>query len=278
MKFKQILNDGANGKKNCKVIVVMPAYNAEQTLEQTFKDIPAGSVDEVILVDDCSKDHTVEIAKRLGITVIQHKVNKGYGGNQKTCYDEALRKDADIVVMLHPDYQYDSRLIAFFSGYLQEGICDIMLGCRIRARAEALASGMPVYKYFSNRFLTIIENIVLGQNLGDFHSGFRVYTREALETIPYHKNSDDFVFDSEFLAQAAYFGFRIGDAPMPTRYFDEASSINFKRSFIYGLSTLAVLVKYCLHRWKIKRFDIFIPNSKPVKQIQRRQTLVEADS
>jgi len=230
------------------VIVVMPAYNAELTLEKTFYDIPEDSVAEVILVDDASTDNTVELARRLGITVICHDKNMGYGANQKSCYDAALAKGADAVVMIHPDYQYDARIIPHALGFLSTGICDVILGSRIRTRRETLDSGMPLYKYLSNRFLTFIENIILGQNLGDFHSGFRAYTREVLETIPYRQNSDDFVFDSEFLALAAYSGFRIGDVPIPTRYFDEASSINFKRSVKYGLQTLAVMLQYLLAR------------------------------
>ena len=208
-----------------KIIVVMPAYNAEFTLERTYKDIPDGSVDEIILTDDASSDKTVEIAKKLGITTICHKINQGYGANQKTCYDAALEREADIVIMIHPDYQYDSRLIPFAAGFIEKEVCDVVIGSRIRTRGEVIAGGMPIYKYLSNRFLTIIENIILGQNLGDFHSGFRAYSREVLETIPYHNNSSDFVFDTEFLAQVVYFGFKIGDIPVPCRYFEEASYI-----------------------------------------------------
>ena len=240
-----------------KVIVVMPAYNAATTLERTFLDIPPGTVDKVILVDDGSRDNTVEIATRLGLTVIRHERNEGYGGNQKTCYREALAQGADVVVMLHPDYQYDSRLIPYFLGYLELDICDVMLGNRIRTRQEVLRGGMPIYKYLSNRVLTILENVILGQNLGDFHSGFRVYRRKVLEVIPFEKNSNDFVFDSEFLAQAAYHGFRIGDAPVPVRYFPEASSIHFLGSLRYGFKTLGVLARYLLHRWRIVRCPLF---------------------
>ena len=246
-------------QEKMKIIAVMPAYNAELTIEKTFSDMPRGSVDEVILVDDASQDRTVEIAKRLGLTIIQHTENKGYGANQKTCYDVALEKGADIVVMIHPDYQYDSRVIPYAMGFLKTGICDVVLGSRIRTRKEALESGMPVYKYISNRFLTIIENVLLSQNLGDFHSGFRAYTRKVLETIPYKKNSNDFVFDTEFLAQAAFFGFRIGDVPIPTRYFDEASSINFIRSVKYGIQTLGVVLKFLVQKTKLFKFDIFKP-------------------
>jgi glycosyltransferase involved in cell wall biosynthesis len=242
-----------------KVVVVMPAYNAELTLERTVRDIPPGSVDEVVLVDDCSKDGTVALARSLGLHVIAHTANTGYGGNQKTCYREALARGADIVVMVHPDYQYDPRLIPFFTGYLATGVCDVMLGSRVRSRRETIESGMPWWKYVANRVLTTIENVALGQNLGDFHSGFRVYTRKVLETVPWESNDDGFVFDSEFLAQAAYFDFRIGDAPVPCRYFDEASSIRFWASSVYGTKTLLVLVKYWLHRIGIARFAIFTP-------------------
>jgi glycosyltransferase involved in cell wall biosynthesis len=240
-----------------KVIVVMPAYNAESTLEKTYRDIPAGSVDEVILTDDQSKDNTAQLARKLGIVVLEHEENLGYGGNQKTCYDEALRRGADIIVMLHPDYQYDPRVIPFAVGFIKAGICDMILGSRIRTRKETLENGMPLYKYISNRFLTIVENITLGQNIGDFHTGFRVYHRRVLETVAYHKNSNDFVFDTEFLAQTVYHGFRIGDIPIPTRYFAEASSINFRRSLKYGLLTLAVMGKFLLQKIKLCRFPIF---------------------
>jgi glycosyltransferase involved in cell wall biosynthesis len=250
--------DKSGGKNKNKVIAVMPAYNAELTLERTFLDIPEGSVDEVVLIDDCSTDRTVDVAKKLGITVIQHKINKGYGANQKTCYDTALAKNADIIIMIHPDYQYDSRLVPYLLGFLEKGICDVILGSRIRSRREARDGGMPLYKYISNRFLTIVENMILGQNLGDFHSGFRAYTRDVLEKIPYRSNSDDFVFDTQFLAQAVYFGFKIGDAPVPCRYFKEASSINFIRSSKYGLQTLAVMGKFLIQKLKLGRFRIFL--------------------
>jgi glycosyltransferase involved in cell wall biosynthesis len=240
-----------------KVIAVMPAYNAELTLEKTFRDFPEGSIDEVIVTDDCSSDRTVEIAEGLGISVLRHSENKGYGANQKTCYNTALERDADAVVMIHPDYQYDSRVIPYALGFLSVGVCDVIIGSRIRTRRETLESGMPLYKYLSNRFLTIIENFVLGQNIGDFHSGFRAYTRKVLETIPYNKNSNDFVFDSEFLAQAVFFGFKIGDIPIPCRYFGEASSINFLRSLKYGLQTLLVIAKYMIQKTGLINFKIF---------------------
>jgi glycosyltransferase involved in cell wall biosynthesis len=235
----------------------MPAYNAARTLKATVDDIPKNCFNEIILVDDCSTDGTVAVAKKLGLTVIEHKKNKGYGANQKSCYDIALEKKADVIVMLHPDYQYDGRLIPSFVDYISKDVCDIILGNRIRSRKEALRSKMPFYKYLSNRFLTIIENMVLGQNLGDFHSGFRCYHKSVLESIPYKNNSDDFVFDTQFLAQAAYFNFTIADAPIPCRYFQEASSINFLRSCKYGLLTLYTMMQFTLQKIKIGRFKIF---------------------
>ncbi len=226
------------------VIVVLPAYNAEKTLEKTITDIPANTVDHLLLVDDCSTDNTVTVAKSLGLEVITHSKNRGYGANQKTCYDRALETDADIIIMLHPDYQYDSRLIPAFINFLQTGVCDLLLGNRIRSRSEAVRSGMPSWKYISNRALTIVENIFLGQNLGEWHSGFRAFKRKIIEKIPYQMNSNDFVFDTQFLIQAVYFGFKVGDAPMPVRYFEEASSINFFRSLRYGLETLNAVGSY----------------------------------
>lgn len=242
-----------------KVIVVMPAYNAEKTLQRTVGDIPSGSVDKIILVDDCSCDQTVAVARRLGLEVIRHEKNTGYGGNQKTCYRAALQAGADIVIMIHPDYQYDSRLVPYMTGLLKDGICDVVLGNRIRTRQEALAGGMPAYKYVSNRLLTIVENFAMGQNLGEWHSGLRAYTRKVLETLPWERNSDDFVFDCEFLVQAAAFGFRLGDIPVPARYFDEASSINFKRSVRYGLESLRSVLRYHLHRRHLRRCPLFDP-------------------
>ena len=242
----------------------MPAYNAEFTLEKTYNEIPKGSADEIILVDDASSDRTAEIAEQLGLTVLSHSKNKGYGANQKTCYDAALERGADAIIMIHPDYQYDCRVIPYVLGFLSTGICDIVIGSRIRTRREALECGMPLFKYFGNRLLTIIENIALGQNLGDFHSGFRAYTRQALETIPYDCNSNDFVFDTEFLAQAAFYGFRIGDVPVPTRYFDDSSSISVPRSIQYGLQTLWVMAKYLIQKTGVYTFKIF--RSPPAKK------------
>lgn len=249
------------GSKKPRVIAVMPAYNAETTLERTLNDIPKGSVDEIILVDDCSKDGTVELARKLGLTVVTHERNTGYGGNQKTCYETALAHGADFVVMVHPDFQYDSRVIDVAVKILQLGILDFVMGCRIRTRKETLQGGMPVWKYVANRALTFIENVLFGQNLGDFHSGFRAYRREVLERIPFHNNSNDFVFDSQFLAQAVHFGFKIGDIPVPVRYFDEASSISFRRSLTYGTATLGVMATYWLNRLGLKKSKLFTANS-----------------
>ena len=243
-----------------KVIIVMPAYNAAETLERTYRDIPAGTYDEIILVDDNSEDNTAEISRSLGIHTIVHTDNRGYGGNQKTCYTEALKRGADIVIMIHPDYQYDSRLVPYILGFLEIGICDIILGSRVRTRKEALDCGMPAYKYIFNRFLTTIENLVLGQNVSDFHTGYRAYTRAVLETIPFMKNSDGFVFDTEFLVQSVYFGFRIGSVPVPVRYFSEASSIDFSNSVVYGTKTLGALVKFVNQNLGIKSYTLFQRN------------------
>ncbi|MBI5244837.1 MAG: glycosyltransferase family 2 protein [Elusimicrobia bacterium] len=237
----------------------MPAYNAEKTLERTIRDIPEGTVDEIIVVDDCSKDRTVEIARKLGLTTIVHEKNTGYGGNQKTCYREALKRGADIVVMIHPDYQYDARLTPYLVGLIEKDVCDFVLGNRIRTRQEALSGGMPPYKYLFNRLLTVLENFWTGQNLGEWHSGLRAYSRKALETIPWELDSDDFVFDQQVLHQAAALGLRMGDIPVAARYFEEASSIGFGRSVVYGLSTLVVMLQVLLHRLGLWRSRLFMP-------------------
>ncbi len=244
---------GASGK----AIVVMPAYNAETTLEKTVADLPDGCVDEIILVDDCSRDNTVALGRSLGLQVIAHETNQGYGANQKTCYAAALEQGADVVLMIHPDYQYDSSVVGVLIELLRRDHCDVLLGNRIRSRREALAGGMPPYKYLANRALTIVENVWLGQNLGEFHSGMRGYRREVLETIPWQRNSDDFVFDSQFLVQSVHFGFRLGDIPVPVRYMAEASSINFKRSSEYGLRTLQTLMQWSLHRSGLAANSLF---------------------
>lgn len=233
-------------KATSKVIAVMPAYNAAKTLKKTVLDIPKDTVDTIILVDDKSSDETVHIAKQLGLKVITHPQNRGYGGNQKTCYTLALSEGADVVVMIHPDYQYDSTLTADMVRPIIEGKVDIMLGSRIRTRAEALAGGMPKYKYLGNRFLTFVENTILGQNLSEYHTGFRAFSRRALEKVPFHTYSDDFVFDSQILFGCIANNERIGEIPVPVRYFQEASSINFWRSCIYGLSILRDLLLFVI--------------------------------
>jgi glycosyltransferase involved in cell wall biosynthesis len=255
-----------------RIIAVLPAYNAELTLAATLADVPTGALDEVILVDDGSRDRTVQVARDMGLTVIEHPNNRGYGGNQKTCYRHALDHGADIIVMIHPDYQYDSRVIPLAVGIIELGICDVVLGSRIRSREEALAGRMPVWKYLSNRCLTAFENLALGQNLGDFHSGFRVYRRRVLETIPFERNSDDFVFDTQFLVQAVHFGFRLGDIPVPVRYFEEASSINLPRSMKYGLGTLGVVAQFWLNRLRLRRSSLF--EEKPAASMATNEVLV----
>lgn len=230
--------------KNQKVVVVLPAYQAERTLEQTVREIPRKVVDEIILVDDASSDKTLKIAHKLRLLTKQHQLNKGYGANQKTCYKYALERDADIVIMLHPDYQYDPKLIPHFVDFIKHDYFDVMLGTRIRTRMEALAGGMPMYKYLANRILTFFQNIITGQNLSEWHTGMRAYRREVLEAIDFMNNSDDFVFDSQVLFQIVERGFRIGEIPVPVRYFKEASSINFERSVRYGIGTLLEGLKY----------------------------------
>lgn len=227
-----------------KTTIIMPAYNAAETLERTYRDIPKGIAQEVILVDDGSQDETVKLAKKLGLKTFVHPANLGYGGNQKTCYWEALKNKPGIVVMIHPDYQYDASLTKELVKPILEGRFDIMLGSRIRSRKEVLAGGMPFYKYFANRFLTLMENLVLGLNLSEYHTGFRAFSSKVLKTVPFQRFSNDFVFDQEILIAAVAAGFRIGEIPVPVRYFPEASSINFTRSFRYGLMTLLTLLKY----------------------------------
>ncbi|NLO91604.1 MAG: glycosyltransferase family 2 protein [Elusimicrobia bacterium] len=242
-----------------KTIVVLPAYNAALTLEKTIADLPPGCADKIILVDDASRDNTADLAEKLGLTVIRRQKNGGYGANQKTCYRAALEEGADIVVMIHPDYQYNPKVAPFMTGLIKENVCDVVLGNRIRTRREALAGGMPFYKYVSNRALTLAENVVTGQNLGEWHSGLRAYSRKTLETIRWEENSDDFVFDAQFLIQSAAAGLRIGDVPVQTKYFEEASSINFSRSVTYGLGSLYLLGRYALHKSGLCKYKLLEP-------------------
>lgn len=228
---------------NQKIIVVLPAYNAAETLERTVKDLPS-LVDEIILVDDKSHDATATLARQLGLFVFEHDQNGGYGANQKTCYKLALSHGADIIVMIHPDYQYDPKLVKYFAEFIGDDYFDVMLGTRIRSRRETLAGGMPLYKYLANRVLTIFENFVSGQNLSEWHTGMRAYKREVLTKINWADNSNDFVFDSQVLFQIVARQYRIGEIPVPVRYFKEASSINFWRSLKYGLGTVVVALKY----------------------------------
>jgi glycosyltransferase involved in cell wall biosynthesis len=220
-----------------KVVVVLPAYHAGKTLERTVSEIPRDVVDEILLVDDASGDETVDVARRLGLTVFVHPQNRGYGGNQKTCYREALKAGADIVVMLHPDYQYSPRLVGAMAQMVASGHYDVVLGSRILAQ-DAMQGGMPLYKYVSNRLLTAIQNLLMNQKLSEYHTGFRAFSREVIETLPLESNSDDFIFDNQMICQGIRAGFRIGEISCPTRYFPEASSIDFRRSVTYGLGVL----------------------------------------
>lgn len=235
----------------------MPAYYAEKTVKKTYNDLPKDLISEIILVDDASTDKTVEVAKDLGLTVFKHAKNKGYGGNQKTCYDQALKRNPDIIVMVHPDYQYDPKLLGVLCEPIVNGRADIMLGSRIQSRNQALEGGMPRWKYYSNRFLTMFENIALGINMSEFHSGYRAFSANALRAVPYHRFSDDFVFDQEILISAVSYGFTISDTPVPCKYFPEASSINFVRSATYGIMTIVTVFKYFLHSAGIAESKIF---------------------
>ena len=240
-----------------KLVIVLPAYNAAQTLQRTYAEIPFDIVDEVVLVDDASKDNTSEAARALGIThVIRHEQNKGYGGNQKTCYDKALSLGADIVVMLHPDYQYTPKLIHSMAYIIANEVYPVVLGSRILGKG-ALKGGMPVYKYIFNRFLTFSQNVLVGQKLSEYHTGYRAFSKEVLTGINYKVNSDDFVFDNQMLSQIIYAGFEIAEVTCPTKYFEEASSINFSRSVKYGLGCLSVSMKHRLCKWGIMKSELY---------------------
>lgn len=250
-----------NGKR---IMVVLPAYNAGRTLERTIADIPPGLVDDLLLVDDASGDDTVEVAERLGIPRVVHPINRGYGANQKTCYTHALARGADIIVMLHPDYQYSPKLIGAMAWLAASDEYDVILGSRILGRG-AREGGMPRYKYFFNRVLTAVQNLFLGIKLSEYHTGYRTFTREVIQTLPLLECSDDFVFDNQMLAQAAIFGFRIGEMSCPTKYFEEASSINFRRSVVYGLGVLRTSVKYRLHCSGLRRDRLFDPGGRKLE-------------
>jgi len=243
--------------KNKKVVVVMPAYNAAATLEKTYKEIPLDLVDELILCDDASKDNTVEIANQLGIKhVISHRTNKGYGGNQKSLYNKALEIDADIVIMLHPDYQYTPKLIPSMVNIIGENLYPVVLGSRILGKG-ALKGGMPIYKYIANRFLTLFQNILIGYKLSEYHTGYRAFSKEVLTSINFNVNSDDFVFDNQMLSQIVYQGFDIAEVTCPTKYFEEASSINLTRSIKYGLGVLSVSIGHRLQKMGVGKFKIY---------------------
>jgi glycosyltransferase involved in cell wall biosynthesis len=242
-----------NGKK---VVVVMPAYNAEKTLKMTYEEIPFEIVDDVVLVDDASRDRTSDRARELGIHTIVHTENLGYGGNQKSCYKAALGLGADIVIMVHPDYQYTPKLIPAMASMIAYGEFDAVLGSRILG-IGALQGGMPYYKYISNRFLTLFENLLLGHKLSEYHTGYRAFSREILERLPLDKNSNDFVFDNQMLAQIIWYGYRIGELTCPTKYFEDASSINFRRSCIYGLGVLKTALQFRMSKWGFGATKIF---------------------
>lgn len=235
----------------------MPAYNAARTIEKTYNDIPKKVIDEVIVVDDNSNDNTIEVTKRLGLTIVKHKINRGYGGNQKTCYREALKRKADIIVMIHPDYQYDSSLTEELIKPIRNGRFDIMFGGRIRTRKEALEGGMPYVKYILNRIISLIENIILGVNFTEHMSGFRAYSRKVLESLPLEKFSNDFVFDQQFMISAIAYGFRVSEYPVPVRYFSEASSINYPKGGKFLLETFLTLLLFILYKFKIYKSKIF---------------------
>jgi glycosyltransferase involved in cell wall biosynthesis len=260
-------------KDGARVVVVMPAYNAARTLEDTYRGLAMDVVDEVILVDDVSHDETVEIAERLGLKVVVHIQNRGYGGNQKTCYFEALRSGADVVVMVHPDNQYDSTLVPHMIQPILDGRADIVLGSRLLS-GTALSGGMPWWKFISNRFLTAVENAAFGLRLSEYHTGFRAYSRRLLETLPWLLNSDDFVFDQEIMAQAVSFGFRVAEIPVPTRYFAEASSVNFQRSVEYGLDVLRLVARYTLHRTRVRRRRQFTARLEDVLAPRYREAIL----
>lgn len=251
-----------------KVFVVMPAYNAAETLQQTYDEVPKDVVDEVILVDDASRDNTAEMAKKLGITTIIHPTNRGYGGNQKTCYKAALEGGADVVVMLHPDYQYTPKLLTAMASLVAIGQYDVVMGSRILVDG-ALRGGMPYYKYVSNRILTAIQNVLLGMKLSEYHTGYRAFSRDVLLNLPLEENSDDFVFDNQMLAQAIFLGYRFGEISCPAKYFAEASSINFRRSVVYGIGVLQTSLQFFWQKRGLARHRIFSADGKKIELSKR---------
>ena len=258
-----------------RIAVVLPAYNAARTLEKTVAEIPADVVDTILLVDDSSQDATIEIAHRLGLQVFPHEQNYGYGRNQKTCYSEALHLGADVVVMLHPDYQYQPRLVLPMAALIASGECDVVLASRILG-GKALSGGMPRYKYFANRFLTFVENLFTGAKLSEYHTGYRAFSRDVLRSLPLLMNSDDFVFDNEMLAQTIYFDYRIAEISCPTSYFPEASSINFRRSVKYGLGVLWTSLRFGLQKSGLATFRIFDKEAQGLGDYYRFANPVEA--
>lgn len=256
--FSLMLTTVIHGKK---LVVVMPAYNAQATLERTWRELPDGFVDEVIVVDDASRDETVTAAERLGLKVIRHPKNRGYGGNQKTCYREALAAGAEVVVMLHPDYQYTPQLVPAMASMIATGVYDVVLGSRILG-GKARRGGMPLYKYISNRFLTLLQNLLISAKLSEYHTGYRAFSREVLERLPLEENEDDFAFDNEMIAQAHYFGFRIGELSCPTRYAPESSSISFARSVRYGIGVVRTSIFFRLAKWGLVRPTMFSENGR----------------
>lgn len=255
--------------KNKKIIVVLPAYNAGKTIKLTFEEIPHEIVDSVLLVDDGSVDGTPSIAASIGIPTFVHHINYGYGRNQKTCYNEALKLNPDIVVMLHPDYQYTPRLITAMASMIAYDEFDVVIASRILG-VGALSGGMPIYKYIANRFLTLVQNFIIGYKLSEYHTGYRAFSRKVLFCLPLMENSDDFIFDNEMLAQIIYKGFRIGEVSCPTKYFEDASSINFRRSVIYGFGVLWTSIRFRMNKWNLGRFRIFNPEGRRLPIVEEQ--------
>ena len=259
-----------------KIVVVMPAYNAARTIERTYREIPLDLVDEVVVTDDASSDETVQVAQRLGLRTLVHEKNRGYGGNQKTCYTEALRLGADVVVMLHPDYQYTPKLLPAMIGMITDGPFDAVLGSRVLG-GSARAGGMPLYKYIANRSLTFIQNLLAGAKLSEYHTGYRAFSRSVIESLPLNENSDDFVFDNQMLAQIIHADFKIGEVSCPSAYFEEASSINFQRSVRYGLGVLGVSVQLFLQRTGLGSSRIFQADGRRLDPLARPERQADPD-